>query len=335
MRVALIELRYERRTGRYRGRLVAACHRARPRCSPISGRVVELVDVAVPARPITRGETIGEEESDGRSAAGGRAAGRRTAAGGGADRATGGAPAGRPAGPRARARSRPPGRCDAARMPAWRFIRGGLQIVDSGRGAGEGPAGPDDPRPQRCQRRGAPGGRGRAAAGRGPERHAMKALGLRALVGRRCIGGPSLRLLDRGAAERHRPPTDAVADRESGSGARLPASLPADARSRADAECRGQLALAFRGQGLLSRSARPSSRRHPDRPGQHVLWRRGSRRRRLLPTLPVTDLAALPIGTPEQLVAAAARPRGRRAPARGGHRRHRRRHGRSLPAHHR
>lgn len=58
MRVALVDLRYDRRTGRYQGRLEAALPSGETTGITTSGRVDELVEVAVPARPIARGETI-------------------------------------------------------------------------------------------------------------------------------------------------------------------------------------------------------------------------------------------------------------------------------------
>ena len=60
---------------------------------------------------------------------------------------------------------------------------------------------------------------------------------------------------------------------------------------------------------------------------------RSSRRRSCCRSLPVTDLAALPLGTPEQLLRRRPDLVVGRAPARGGDGRHRRRHRRPLSAH--
>ena len=57
-RVALAELRYDRRTGRYHGKLEAALATGATTTIPTSGRVDELVEVAVPIRSIARGEAI-------------------------------------------------------------------------------------------------------------------------------------------------------------------------------------------------------------------------------------------------------------------------------------
>ena len=62
MRVALVDLRYDRRTGRYQGRLEAALPSGETAAIATSGRVDELVEVAVPARPIARGETIADAD---------------------------------------------------------------------------------------------------------------------------------------------------------------------------------------------------------------------------------------------------------------------------------
>jgi flagella basal body P-ring formation protein FlgA len=58
IRVALVDLRYDRRAGRYQGRLEAALPSGETTTILTSGRVDELVEVAVPNRPIARGETI-------------------------------------------------------------------------------------------------------------------------------------------------------------------------------------------------------------------------------------------------------------------------------------
>lgn len=58
MRVALVELRHDRRTGRYQGRIEAALPTGETTAIATAGRVDELVEVTVPARPIARGEMI-------------------------------------------------------------------------------------------------------------------------------------------------------------------------------------------------------------------------------------------------------------------------------------
>ena len=60
--VALAELQYEPNTGRFRAQLRASLQSGEASTLPISGRVVELVEVTVPARAIARGETIGEQD---------------------------------------------------------------------------------------------------------------------------------------------------------------------------------------------------------------------------------------------------------------------------------
>jgi flagella basal body P-ring formation protein FlgA len=57
-RVALVGLRYDRRSGRFHGRLQAALATGESATIPITGRVDELIEVAVPTRPIARGEMI-------------------------------------------------------------------------------------------------------------------------------------------------------------------------------------------------------------------------------------------------------------------------------------
>ncbi len=58
MRVALSELRHDRRTGRFQGRLEAVLPSGEASAVPIAGRVDELVEVPVPIRPLARGEAI-------------------------------------------------------------------------------------------------------------------------------------------------------------------------------------------------------------------------------------------------------------------------------------
>ena len=59
MRVALTDLRYDRSTGRYEARLQASLETGETSVIDTFGRVQELTDIVVPARPIGRGETIG------------------------------------------------------------------------------------------------------------------------------------------------------------------------------------------------------------------------------------------------------------------------------------
>ncbi len=62
MRVALVDLRYDRRSGRFQGRLQATLPSGETTAIATSGRVDELVEVAVPTRPIARGETIADAD---------------------------------------------------------------------------------------------------------------------------------------------------------------------------------------------------------------------------------------------------------------------------------
>jgi flagella basal body P-ring formation protein FlgA len=58
MRVQLVELRHDRRSGRFQGRIEASLPSGETSATPIGGRVDELVEVTVPGRPVARGETI-------------------------------------------------------------------------------------------------------------------------------------------------------------------------------------------------------------------------------------------------------------------------------------
>ena len=62
MRVTLIDLRYDRSTGRYEARLQASLDTGETSVIDTFGRVQELTDIVVPARPIGRGETIGPSD---------------------------------------------------------------------------------------------------------------------------------------------------------------------------------------------------------------------------------------------------------------------------------
>jgi flagella basal body P-ring formation protein FlgA len=58
MRVALAELRHDRRTGRFQGRIEAVLPSGEATMTAIAGRIDELVEVPVPRRPVARGETL-------------------------------------------------------------------------------------------------------------------------------------------------------------------------------------------------------------------------------------------------------------------------------------
>jgi flagellar basal body P-ring formation protein FlgA len=62
MRVVLSELRYDQRKGRYDAILTAGLRSGEAASIPTSGRVDQLVEVPVPARPIARGETLRPED---------------------------------------------------------------------------------------------------------------------------------------------------------------------------------------------------------------------------------------------------------------------------------
>jgi flagella basal body P-ring formation protein FlgA len=62
MRVVLAELRHEPATGRYDARLLASLATGETSIVPVAGRVSELVEVAVLARPVGRGEIVRAED---------------------------------------------------------------------------------------------------------------------------------------------------------------------------------------------------------------------------------------------------------------------------------
>ncbi|MEK0086180.1 flagellar basal body P-ring formation chaperone FlgA [Benzoatithermus flavus] len=62
MRIAITDLRYEARTGRYDARLTARLPTGQSGSVRSTGRAEELVDVAVLSRPVARGEIIGPED---------------------------------------------------------------------------------------------------------------------------------------------------------------------------------------------------------------------------------------------------------------------------------
>jgi flagella basal body P-ring formation protein FlgA len=62
MRVTLVELRFDPRTGRVQGRLAAALPSGETESLAVGGRVDELVAVAVPGRPIPRDTVIGPDD---------------------------------------------------------------------------------------------------------------------------------------------------------------------------------------------------------------------------------------------------------------------------------
>ena len=153
---------------------------------------------------------------------------------------------------------------------AWRGREHGVQPRrpadrDRGGGAGQRPAGPDDPGPQRRQRRGPPqavvvGPRRVEVLGVGRDRH-----GTVALADRAGAAAVARRLLDRRAAERHRPAARLCRRSRTRSRSGATGRSPCRCPTRAAAECRRQLAVAVRCQGLLPRPARAAGRRHPHR----------------------------------------------------------------------
>lgn len=62
MRVELGELVYDRATGRYHARLQATLGSGETTAIESRGRVLDLVEVLLPTRPIGRGETIGADD---------------------------------------------------------------------------------------------------------------------------------------------------------------------------------------------------------------------------------------------------------------------------------
>lgn len=62
MRVVLGELAYDRGTGRYQARLRATLGSGETTAIESHGRVLDLIEVLLPTRPIGRGETIGADD---------------------------------------------------------------------------------------------------------------------------------------------------------------------------------------------------------------------------------------------------------------------------------
>lgn len=62
LHIALADLQYQPETGRFRARLQARLRTGEASTLATSGRILELVDVAVPARAIGRGETISAQD---------------------------------------------------------------------------------------------------------------------------------------------------------------------------------------------------------------------------------------------------------------------------------
>jgi flagella basal body P-ring formation protein FlgA len=62
MRIVVADLRYDTRTGRYDAQLLATLPSGETSAIKSAGRVQEMVEVPVPARPIGRGETIRRED---------------------------------------------------------------------------------------------------------------------------------------------------------------------------------------------------------------------------------------------------------------------------------
>ena len=218
------DLRYDRRSRRFQGRLEATLLPARPRPRhPGPRRRAGRGRRA--GRPIARGETIARrrrrawlpvaslpddglrraEDLVGRQAVRPLAAGRAARAG----------------------EVAAPGRCGVARrshgvQPRAAADRHAAEVLENGRQG------------QSIRVRNAASGEVRQAVVVGPRRvevlrhRPMSADGSCAAAR---AGGPARSQAARSRSGwRHRPPADTVADRESGAGARLPAGLPADAR---------------------------------------------------------------------------------------------------------
>ena len=62
VRVRLAELRHDRRTGRFQGRIESSLASGETAVTPVSGRADELVEVPVPARPVARGAVVAADD---------------------------------------------------------------------------------------------------------------------------------------------------------------------------------------------------------------------------------------------------------------------------------